>query len=296
MCTRIARPAPLAACALIALSSGGCTETFQSARPMPKIELVEKQESLRLELADTIADEAEIKSGLHHGEPAPLRLLGWRSTLAEGYLGGLGRVFRGGAPGRTLRIEEAALKFLPVETTHVHGVIRFRARLLDASGVEGGSSSGFVTSRTLSVRGDLANMASSAASAVEAMYEAIAQDLFGGPAVQRACTPGTGVVAAAGTPGMTTFGTPGTPGTWVGGSPGVPGSCSGGGPNMPMTCTPGIPATPPMFIAGAPPQPGMTWPGVASRPQTACVPPTSRAVFGSWQVEHFSSATGPARR
>jgi hypothetical protein len=104
----------------------------------------------------------------------------WRQTLELGYRSAFPVV---GGSGRRIEIIEAALSFAPAAvskqgTAAVVASIRFKARMLDASGGELAALAGTVEAREANVSPSEQGMTDNAMKAVEALYEKLASDLL----------------------------------------------------------------------------------------------------------------------
>jgi hypothetical protein len=250
------------------LALAGCIATVSASAPKPQIVLPAGR-ALTLRIAPEVPNDAPAYL-LPDRRFRIANVYEWRNTLAAGFENGF---HARRATGQTLLLQAAQLQFVPAGM-RAQALIRFKASLLDASGAVIKTSEGVVTARTLATPGPnkiYMGVQGSTDTAVEAMYEAIASDLFDAPARQRACQPGTGIGATQGVPGSQIPGLPGTPGHWVPGTPGTPGFCTGGGPNMPMTCMPGTPGTPGYFVPGTPPTPGTSTPSIPGTPSENCI-------------------------
>jgi len=104
----------------------------------------------------------------------------WRQTLDVGYRSAFPTA---ASSGRRLELIEAALSFVPAAvslqgTAAVVATIRFKARLIDASGGEVAALAGTVEAREANVAPSEAGMTDNAMKAVESLYEKLASDLL----------------------------------------------------------------------------------------------------------------------
>ncbi|WP_164017803.1 LPS assembly lipoprotein LptE [Pyxidicoccus trucidator] len=171
----------LAAVSLTAvLFATGCTLSVAAGDPRPNIDLPESQASLALELDPSVRDVFQVpaRSGV-----VPTNVEAWRTTLDRGFKNGFRSAFRtDGGKELVLQIVEAELELAPTAVNEVGGAaaaeaqVRYKARLVDAQGNVLRRSTGTVASkRSTSQPGEITLIAESA---VESMYEKIAEDLF----------------------------------------------------------------------------------------------------------------------
>jgi hypothetical protein len=154
-----------------------CAETLHvdAGQPRPLIELAPKH-AVRLKLdMHKIADELTVES-----DAGPVRVHGWRGTLAFGYVNGVRNSFppTQGVPVLTIEMLEA----VPIYTWKGEGLVgvqlRFSARLVDSAGNVLRRSSGLVAAPRPAT--DRATLTRATSVAVESMYEQLAGDLLVG--------------------------------------------------------------------------------------------------------------------
>jgi hypothetical protein len=147
------------------------------AAPRPNVMLAQDKTPAALVLDPGIADTFVIP-GTGSVNSVPVR--GWRGTLEAGFRS----AFPPGSPtGRKLELIEAELTFAPAAvgfggTAAVRANIRFKARVLDASGKEIGVLAGNAAAREANVSASEAGMTDNASKAVEALYEVLATELL----------------------------------------------------------------------------------------------------------------------
>jgi hypothetical protein len=167
------------------LLSLGCVSApvahIAKSSPKPNIDLPERNLALGLALDEQVKDAFKVapRSGLPETE-----VTAWRTTLEKGFHNGLGTAFHTKEPKAelTLQLVEAELEFVPSavdaygRAAAAEAHIRYKARLLDASGNVLRRSSGTVPSKRST--GDHNEYTLVAKSAVETMYERISSELF----------------------------------------------------------------------------------------------------------------------
>jgi hypothetical protein len=163
------------------LLASGCTLKVAQGNPRPNIDLPETKAGMKLVMDDTVQDSFEVPSrgGINKGEVEQ-----WRETLKRGFQNGFGGAFKTDAesPELTLQLMEVALEFAPTAVTQngaaaaAEAQIRYKARLVDAQGNVVRRSTGTVASKRSITRADEVTLISE--SAVESMYEKIAEDFF----------------------------------------------------------------------------------------------------------------------
>lgn len=174
------------ACALALFASLlGCADlTVGPSSPQPNILVPQKLAPASLVLGPAIKDDFLIPATRSVSEVPVQR---WRQTLTTGFRNAFPAAR--GEPGRKLELIEAELSFGPAavspqmfdRTTAVYGTIRFKARLLSASGEEEAAIAGTVHSREANVSATTEGMTESAMKVVEALYERLATDLVSRP-------------------------------------------------------------------------------------------------------------------
>ena len=120
---------------------------------------------------------------------------GWRGTLQAAFH----NAFPSGGPnGRKLELVSVELSFAPAAVSAHYGVaaiiaqIRYKVRLLDASGQELGAAAGTVEAREASVSAKEEAMTNNAAKAVEALYEKVTAELLNGATASPPAAPAPG--------------------------------------------------------------------------------------------------------
>jgi len=144
--------------------------------PRPNILLTADKTPARLVMGPAVKNEFTIPDTASVNE-VPVR--GWRVTLEYGFR----NAFPQATSGRTLELIEAELSFGPAAvgrggTAAVVGAIRFKARVLDASGAEVGALAGTATAREANTSASEEGMTRNAQLAVEALYEKVAAELL----------------------------------------------------------------------------------------------------------------------
>ncbi|MFL5347720.1 MAG: hypothetical protein ACJ8AT_23270 [Hyalangium sp.] len=158
----------------------GCTLAVEQSQPRPNIDLPEKNASLALVMDKGVEDQYEADLDGKH----PVNVTGWRETLQNGFHSGFSSAFKTNADRAelTLQLNEAVLSFAPTSLGRHGGIqaaeaqVRYKARLLDAQGRVLRRSTGTVSSKKSAT--DKEGLTTVASSAVESMYEKIAQDFF----------------------------------------------------------------------------------------------------------------------
>lgn len=162
------------------LLATGCTLSVAAGDPRPNVDLPESQASLALEMDPSVRDVFQVpgRSGIN-----ATNVEAWRTTLERGFKNGFRSAFKtDGGKDLVLQIVEAELELAPTAVTSSGGAVaaeaqvRYKARLVDAQGNVVRRSTGTVTSKRSTSRG--AEISLIAESAVETMYEKIAQDIF----------------------------------------------------------------------------------------------------------------------
>lgn len=172
------------ALALLASPLGCADSTVGPSAPQPNILVPQKLAPASLALGPAIKDEFLIPATRSVSE-VPVQ--SWRQTLTTGFRNAFPAAR--GEPGRKLELIEAELSFGPAavspqmfdRTTAVYGTIRFKARLLSASGEEEAAIAGTVHSREANVSATTEGMTESAMKVVEALFERLATDLISRP-------------------------------------------------------------------------------------------------------------------
>lgn len=165
---------------------GGCVMAVGQTSPRPNVFVDGGGRTLALSIWNTVRDEYKVpsQSGL-----APIDVKAWRTTLTAGFRNGFGGGFEI-ADSRhesdlTIELIEARLEVVPTawnaegDPVAVAAQVRFKAQLLDASGQVLRRSARTVASKIPAT--DATEVSHAAGSAVEAMYEQIATDLFPDP-------------------------------------------------------------------------------------------------------------------
>ena len=177
------------AVALSITLAGGCALTVGMANPRPNLDLPQSQQSLALNLDSNIHDEFSVPS---QNGVIGADFKGWRSSLENGFRSGFAESFKAAADKAdlTVAIVEAEPSFAPtsvavnqygstIGAASIVAQIRYKARLLDASGNVVGRSAGTVRAKTsITNRFEATN---TVANAIETLYEKLAEDLFHGP-------------------------------------------------------------------------------------------------------------------
>lgn len=173
--------------ALLSLALIGCAPAVQQANPRPNIDLEPSSESLALVLADAVHDAYDVPEQNGIGM---FSVEGWRGTLAAGFDAGFRDQFAAprAADASDLRIEiaEAELSLVPGDVAGggmlasptvitARASVRYKARLIAADGTVLGRSARTAESK---IKGG-GSMTRLAESAVETMYEQIADEFFG---------------------------------------------------------------------------------------------------------------------
>ncbi len=161
------------------LLSTGCALSVKAGNPRPNVDLPESQASLALDLDPAIRDAFKAPSG---DSLPPSDVQAWRTTLERGFQNSFRSVFKAeGGSALVLKIVEADL-MLAATAVDDGGVaaaeaqVRYKARLVDAQGNVVRRSVGTVVSKRSAT--SRAGVTPVVESAVESMYEKIAQDLF----------------------------------------------------------------------------------------------------------------------
>ncbi len=150
------------------------------ADPHPNVDIPLREHRLRLEMKG-VPDELKIAEG---NGVRQVEVHNWRGTLAAGYTNGLRPAFPriAGLPVLTLELVEATPIFPPAAVSSTIGVvavsvqIRYKARLVDSAGNILKRSLGTVEAKQASA--NRAGLTQTVSSAVETMYEKIANDMF----------------------------------------------------------------------------------------------------------------------
>ncbi len=148
------------------------------AVPRPNVMLAAVKVPAELVLAPTVPDAFVIPGT---GSVNAVPVTGWRGTLDAGFKNAFASP---GKDGRKLEILMAELSFGAAVvsgqfgTVAVTAAIRFKARLLDASGRELGALAGTAPARESNGSPTPAGMTDNAAKAVEALYETLAAELL----------------------------------------------------------------------------------------------------------------------
>jgi hypothetical protein len=157
------------------LGLAGCALSVGPSSPHPNVMINATDAPSALVLADNI-QEIYVIPGT--GSVNPVNVTGWRTTLEAGFH----NAFPDGADssGRKLEILEASLSFSPravgaAGTAAVSANIRFKARLVSASGEELGVLA--ATAQAPEAITNVSGTTDNAAKAVEAMYEMLATKL-----------------------------------------------------------------------------------------------------------------------
>jgi hypothetical protein len=185
----------------------GCADlTVGPSAPQPNILVPQKLAPASLVLGPAIQDDFLIPATRSVSEVPVQR---WRQTLTTGFRNAFPAAR--GEPGRKLELIEAELSFGPAavspqmfdRTTAVYGTIRFKARLLSATGEEEAAIAGTVHSREANVSATTEGMTESAMKVVEALYERLATDLVSRPPPAPAPAPSPPAPAPAAGPSAT---------------------------------------------------------------------------------------------
>jgi uncharacterized lipoprotein YbaY len=157
--------------AIVLLS--GCSLSVGPSSPHPNVMVRADDAPAALALGPSVQESFVIP---RTGAINPVNVTGWRTTLENGFH----NAFPEGGGGRTLEILQADLGFSPrainqAGTAAVSANIRFKARLLSATGEELGVLAGTAQAPEVATRpGDTT---ANAGKAVEAMYEMLANQL-----------------------------------------------------------------------------------------------------------------------
>ena len=161
----------------VVLSVGGCSLAVGPGSPRPNVMIAADKTPSTLVLGNDVRDAYSIPG---HGSMKEVDVRGWRGTLERGFQSG----FPGGNSGRKLELIAAELSFSPAAvsgtagTSAVFAAIRFKARLLDASGAEVGVLAGTASSGEANASPSEEGMTDSASKAVSAMYEQLSTELL----------------------------------------------------------------------------------------------------------------------
>lgn len=162
-----------------ALLSTGCAVGIHAGNPRPNVDVPESASSLALELDPAVRDTFQTSgdSGI------PLDVQAWRTTLERGFTNSFGSAVKtDGEKALVLQLVEADLVLVPSVLPSITGTVaagaevRYKARLVDAQGNVVRRSVGTVASRRSTT--NHSEVMRVVDSAVEGMYEKIAEDLF----------------------------------------------------------------------------------------------------------------------
>jgi hypothetical protein len=164
------------------LLATGCAPHVNVGNPRPNVDLPRSETSLALELDAAIPDTFKATSGGSSAPSTPVKE--WRTTLERGFQNSFGPAFKtDGGKDLVLHLVEVVLEVAPTTEVDAAGSavgseaqIRYKARLVDAQGNVVRRSVGTVSSKRPVARSVDATRV--AESAVESMYEKIAEDLF----------------------------------------------------------------------------------------------------------------------
>lgn len=146
------------------------------ASPRPNVVVAQEKAPGALVLGPVIHDEFVVP---HTASVNEVPVKGWRGTLERGFQSGFGSLHG----TRKLEILEAELTFAPAAvgpggTGAVVALIRFKARVSDASGKELGVLAGTARAREANTSASEEGMTDSASKAVEALYEMLTAELL----------------------------------------------------------------------------------------------------------------------
>jgi hypothetical protein len=166
---------------VLAVATTGCLFSNHlavgPASPRPNIAVAPDKAPSALVLAPEIATDFEIKAT---GSVNAVPVRDWRHTLEAGYK----NAFTTPSTGRTLELVSAELAFSPAAvsshgaTMGVVATIRFKARLVDASGKMLGELAGTAAAPEADVSPNEEGMTDNASKAVESLFEMITRDLL----------------------------------------------------------------------------------------------------------------------
>jgi len=166
----------IAAVALLVASCGNLSGG--PAAPRPNVIVSAENAPANIVVGPAVLDDFVVPAT---GSVRAVSVRGWRRTLTAGYQSALPTA---GSSGRQLELISADLSFAPAAvsaqfgTAAVIGAIRFKARLLDATGKELGSFAGTAQAREANASASEAGMTDNASKTVEALYEALATELL----------------------------------------------------------------------------------------------------------------------
>jgi hypothetical protein len=167
----------LALAIAVSFASGCAQLAVGPANPRPNVMMAAGSAPAELRLDESVRDEYVIPGNGSIGE---VPVTGWRNTLTRGFRNAF---TASEASGPKLQLINADLSFSPAAvsgagtTVAVTATIRFRARLVDASGAELGALAGTVHAREATASATPQGMTDNAAKAVEALYEELAAKL-----------------------------------------------------------------------------------------------------------------------
>lgn len=155
----------------------GCRPEVRAGSPRPNVAIAGDQAPAELEIGQTVPNDFETPQT----SVASIKVHDWHTTLNNGFQS----AFAGATSSSKLQILLAELSFAPAAVTSTGGVravqaqIRYKVRVVDASGEEVGVATGTVSAREANSAGTDDAMTTNASLAVEAMYEAIASQIAG---------------------------------------------------------------------------------------------------------------------
>jgi hypothetical protein len=159
----------------------GCA--VNAASPHPNIDFPQRSsKSISLLLADSIPDSQSLGA---HDQIVGVQINDWHKTLTQGFQNGFGPGFTpkpSAATDLTVKLNRADLRFVPVggtgNTLIIVAQITYDAQLVDKSGAVMKTSARTVNAKAPMTQAIGMNTTGNASSAVEAMYEGMAKDLF----------------------------------------------------------------------------------------------------------------------
>lgn len=168
---------------LIATQLCACASAVavKTGNPRPNINLGKSEQKMKLDLGSAVRDTFKQPG---NNTMAAFDVSGWHGTLKNGFTNGFGRFYTvvEDAPDVTLQVEEAELSYVAAavsadgNTAAVRAQIRYQANVVDGAGTVLKRLAGTVESKQ--AISDPAAAVRAAESAVEGMYENIANEAF----------------------------------------------------------------------------------------------------------------------
>jgi hypothetical protein len=162
---------------VVALLGAGCVGlSVGPVVPRPNVMVSAEDVPEILVLAPAIVDDFVVPPTVSIGA---VSVRGWRRTLIAAYQNAFPRGEDSGS-GRQLELLSAELSFgrAVSDNAAVIGMIRFKARVLDAAGKELGNFAGTAKAREVITSWSEVGMTDNASQAVEALYETLATELL----------------------------------------------------------------------------------------------------------------------